>query len=88
MPLMWLAIISLVVVLIAAVLGLGGGIISFLDKNADVLDSQYLQSIPKDIDRNTLEDLKKTFDQKQSKPIDRATLEKLKKTFDQQQSKP
>ncbi|HLA05291.1 MAG TPA: hypothetical protein VJZ16_04830 [Syntrophales bacterium] len=69
--LMWFAIILLVVVLLAAVLGLGGGLIGFLDKHADVLDSQYIQSIPnipKDIDRNTLEELKKKWDQKQSKP--------------------
>ena len=68
---MWFAIILLVVVLLAAVLGLGGGLIGFLDKHADVLDSQYIQSIPnipKDIDRNTLEELKKKWDQKQSKP--------------------
>ncbi|HLA28899.1 MAG TPA: hypothetical protein VJZ49_13510 [Syntrophales bacterium] len=82
---MWFAIISLVVILIAAFLGLGGGLVNFIDKHADVLDTQY---IPKDIDNATLEKLKKTFDQQQSKPIDRATLEKLKKTFDQKQSKP
>ena len=68
---MWFAIILLVVVLLAAVLGLGGGLIGFLDKHADVLDSQYIQSIPnipKDIDRNTLEELKKKWGQKQSIP--------------------
>lgn len=69
--LMWFAIILLVAVLLAAVLGLGGGLLNFIDKNANVLDSQYIQSIPnipKDIDRNTLEELKKKWDQKQSKP--------------------
>lgn len=65
---MWFAIIFLVAVLLAAVLGLGGGLLNFIDKNANVLDSQYIQSIPKDIDRNTLEELKKKWDQKQSKP--------------------
>ncbi len=70
-PLMWFVIIFLVAVLIAAVLGLGGGLIHFIDKNANVLDSQYIQSItniPKDIDRNKLEELKKRWEQKQSKP--------------------
>ena len=85
---MWFAIISLVVIFIAAVLGLGGGLISFLDEHADVLDNQYIPVIPKDIDSATLEKLKKTFDQQQSKPIDRETLEKLKKQFGQQPSKP
>lgn len=66
--LMWFAIIFLVAVLLAAVLGLGGGLLNFIDKNANVLDSQYIQSIPKDIDRNTLEELKKKWDQKQSRP--------------------
>ena len=65
---MWLAIISLVVVLLAAVLGLGGGLLNFIDKNANVLDSQYLHYIPKDIDHNKLEDLKKKWDQQQSNP--------------------
>lgn len=65
---MWFAIIFLVAVLLAAVLGLGGGLLNFIDKNANVLDSQYIQSIPKDIDRNTLEELKKKWDQKQSRP--------------------
>ena len=83
--LMWFAIISLVVILIAAVLGLGGGLISFLDEHANVLDTQY---IPKDIDSATLEKLKKQFGQQPSKPIDRDTLEKLKKQFGQQPSKP
>lgn len=71
MPLMWFAIILLVAVLLAAVLGLGGGLLNFIDKNANVLDSQYIQSIPnipKDIDRDTLEELKKKWNQKQSNP--------------------
>ena len=71
MPLIWLAIISLVAVILAAVLGLGGGLLNFIDKNANVLDSQYLQYIPKDIDHNKLEELKKKWDQKQFKPYDK-----------------
>lgn len=70
-PLMWFAIILLLVILLAAVLGLGGGLINFIDQNANVLDSQYVQSIPnipKDMDRNKLEELKKRWEQKQSRP--------------------
>jgi len=77
---MWFLIISLVVLLIAAVLGLGGGLINFIDKHADVLDTQY---IPMDLDRKTIDELKK-----QTKDIDRNTLEQLKKKFEQRKSKP
>ncbi len=65
---MWYAIILLLTVALAAILGLGGGLLNFIDKKSNVLDSQYLQSIPKDIDRATLEELKKRWDQRQSKP--------------------
>ncbi len=76
---MWFLIISLVVILIAAVLGLGGGLINFLDENADVLDTQY---IPMDLDRKTVTELKE-----KTKNIDKNTLELLKKQFEQRQSK-
>ncbi len=77
---MWYAIILLVTALLAAVLGLGGGLLNFIDRKANVLDSQYIQSIPKDIDRNTLEEMKKN--------IDPDTLKELKKKWDQKQSEP
>ncbi len=77
---MWYAIILLVTVVLAAILGLGGGLLNFIDKKSNVLDSQYLQSIPRDVDRNTLEELKKN--------IDPNTLKELKKKWDQKQSKP
>ncbi len=79
----WYGIILLLTVLLAAVLGLGGGLLDFIERKANVLESQFIQSvpnIPKDIDRDTLEGLKKN--------IDPNTLEGLKKKWDQRQFKP
>ncbi len=67
------------VILIAAVLGLGGGLINFLEKNANVLDNQY---IPADLDRRTADTLKEKL-----KDIDPNKLEQLKKKFLEKQSK-
>ena len=75
----WYLIISLAVLLIAAVLGLGGGIINFIDKHANILDTQY---IPVDLDRRTTDALKE-----QLKDIDKNKLEQLKKKFEERQSK-
>jgi hypothetical protein len=77
---MWYLIITVVALLIAAVLGLGGGLINFIDKHADVLDTQY---IPIDLDRTTMEELKE-----RTKNLDRNTIEQLKKKFMQRQSAP
>ena len=38
---MWLAIISLVAVILAAILGLGGGAINFIEKYFDYRDDSY-----------------------------------------------
>ncbi|MDO8724384.1 MAG: hypothetical protein Q7J31_19445 [Syntrophales bacterium] len=57
----WLLIITIVAALIGAFLGLGGGLINFFEKNADVLDKQI---IPQDIDRSAMEQLKKQYLQK------------------------
>jgi hypothetical protein len=40
-PLMWLAIISLVAVILAAILGLGGGAIDFIEKYFNYRDNSY-----------------------------------------------
>lgn len=77
--LVWLLVISIVVILIAAVLGLGGGLINFLEKNANVLDNQY---VPTSLDRHTTDALKK-----QLKDIDPNKLEQLKRKFLERQSK-
>ncbi len=66
--LVWILIISLVVLLIAAVLGLGGGLINFIDKHANIIDSQYL---PMDLERARVEELKKKFEQKRSQSQDK-----------------
>lgn len=66
--LVWALIISFVVIVIAAVLGLGGGLISFIDKHANVTDSHYL---PMDLERGRVEELKKKFEQKQSQSQDK-----------------
>jgi hypothetical protein len=51
-PLMWLAIISLVAVILAAVLGLGGGAINFIEKYFGYRDDSYR---PMDTERQTTE---------------------------------
>jgi hypothetical protein len=51
-PLMWLAIISLVAVLLAAVLGLGGGAINFIEKYFGYRDDSYR---PMDTDRQAID---------------------------------
>jgi len=76
----WFLIISIVVLLIAAILGLGGGLINFIDKHANVPDTQYA---PVDLDRHTADALK---DQK--KDIDQNKMERLKKKSEQRQFKP
>jgi uncharacterized protein HemX len=76
----WFLAISVVILLIAAVLGLGGGLISFIDKHANVLDTQY---IPVELDNRTKDALKE-----QMKDIDQSKLEQLKKRFGQKQSNP
>jgi hypothetical protein len=40
-PLMWLAIISIVAVILAAILGLGGGAINFIEKYFGYRDDSY-----------------------------------------------
>ena len=77
--LVWFLIISLVVIIVGALLGLGGGLINFLEKNADVLDNQY---IPKELDSRTVDKLKE-----QMKEIDPDKLEQLKRKFLDRQSK-
>lgn len=77
--LVWLLVISIVVIIIAAVLGLGGGLINFLEKNANVLDNQY---IPVDLDRRTADALKEKV-----KDLDPNKLEQLKREFLERQSK-
>jgi hypothetical protein len=49
-PLMWLAIILIVVVILAAVLGLGGGAINFIEKYFGYRDDSYR---PMDTERQT-----------------------------------
>jgi len=66
-------VIAVVIVSIAAVLGLGGGLINFIDQHADVLDTQY---IPKDLDRRAVDALKG-----QMKDIDKNKMEELKKKY-------
>lgn len=78
--LVWLLTISIVVILIAAILGLGGGLINYLEKHANVLDNQY---VPVDLDRKTLDELKK-----RTQNIDKDKLEELKKRFLEKQTKP
>lgn len=73
-------VILIVVILVGAVLGLGGGLINFFEKHADVLDNQY---IPVDIDRRTADTLKDKL-----KDIDPNKLEQLKRKFLEKQSKP
>jgi hypothetical protein len=60
-PLMWLAIISLVAVILAAVLGLGGGVIDFIEKYFDYRDDSYR---PMDTERQAV-----PIVQEQPKPI-------------------
>lgn len=64
MPLMWLAIISLVAVLVAAILGLGGGAINFIEKYFSYRDNSYR---PMDTERHDYEIVKE-----QSKPPDQS----------------
>lgn len=71
----WFLVIMLLVFAVASVLGLGGGLINFLEKHADVLDTQY---IPKDLERGAAELLKKG-----TKEVDKNTLEQLKKRYEQ-----
>ena len=51
-PLMWLAIISIVAVILAAILGLGGGAINFIEKYFGYRDDSYQ---PMDTERQTAE---------------------------------
>ena len=51
-PLMWLAIISLVAVLLAAILGLGGGAINFIENYFGYRDDSYR---PMDVEQQTTE---------------------------------
>jgi len=67
-------VITLVVFAIASVLGLGGGLINFIEKHADVLDTQY---IPKDLERGAAERLKEG-----TKEIDHNTLDQLGKRYE------
>ena len=76
---MWMLIISLVAILIAAVLGLGGGLINFLDRHANIIDNQYL---PMDLERGEKEVLKKVTEQ-----VDHNTLEQLRKKFEERQAR-
>ena len=69
----WFVVIAVVIVSIAAVLGLGGGLINFIDQHADVLDTQY---IPKDLDRRAVDALKG-----QMKDMDKNKMEELKKKY-------
>jgi hypothetical protein len=78
--LLWYLIIATIALFIAAVLGLGGGLINFIDKHANILDTQY---IPQDLDRHAAEVLKE-----QVKDIDQSKLEALKKKSEQRQAKP
>ncbi len=77
--LVWFLIILIIVILVGAILGLGGGLINFLEKNANILDNQY---VPVDLDRSTTDALKK-----QLKDIDQDKLEQLKRKFLEKQSK-
>ncbi len=56
---MWYAIILLVTVVLAAIFGLGGGLLNFIDKKSNVLDRHYVPVLSEDIERNALEELKK-----------------------------
>ena len=76
---MWFIIISLTVLILAAVLGLGGGLINFFEEHANVLDTQY---IPMDLDRATVDRLKEA-----TKDMDQEKVEQLKKRFDEMRSK-
>ncbi|MHB8910151.1 MAG: hypothetical protein ACYDAA_14860 [Syntrophales bacterium] len=76
----WMLVILIVVILVGAVLGLGGGLINFFERHADVLDNQYIST---GLDRQTTETLKKQF-----KDIDPNKLEQLKRKFLDKQSKP
>jgi predicted PurR-regulated permease PerM len=78
--LLWFLVISAVILLIAAVLGLGGGLINFIDQHSNILDTQY---IPKDLDRQSVDALKD-----QLKDIDQGKMEQLKKKLLEKQSKP
>ncbi len=77
--LVWFLIISFVVIVVGALLGLGGGLINLLEKNADVLDSQY---VPQNLDRHAVDRLKEKM-----KEIDPDKLEQLKRKFFDRQSK-
>src|SRR5574340_474290 len=77
--LVWMLVISIVVILVGAILGLGGGLINFLEKHANVMDNQY---IPADLDRRTVDVLKE-----QMKNIDQEKLEQLKRKFLEKQSR-
>ena len=77
--LIWFLVITVVVVIVGAILGLGGGLINFLEKNADVLDTQY---VPMDLDHRTMDKVKE-----QVKGMDPEKLEQLKRKFFDSQSK-
>jgi hypothetical protein len=51
---MWLVIISLVAAILAAILGLGGGAINFIEKYFGYRDDSYR---PMDTDRQTIDTL-------------------------------
>ncbi len=53
---MWLAIILIVVCILAAILGLGGGAINFIEKYFSYRDVSYQ---PLDLERRTPEDLQR-----------------------------
>ncbi len=77
--LVWLLVITIVVILVGAVLGLGGGLINFFEKHANILDDQY---IPKNLDRQTADSLKE-----QLKDVDPKKIEQLKRKFLEKQAK-
>lgn len=63
---MWLAIISLVAVILAAVFGLGGGAINFIEKYFGYRDDSYRPMDTERHDYETVKERSKSTDQ--SKP--------------------
>jgi hypothetical protein len=55
-PLMWMAIILVVAGILAAILGLGGGAIDFIEKYFNYRDTSYQ---PMDLERRAPEDVQK-----------------------------
>lgn len=62
-PLLWLAIISIVAVILAAILGLGGGAINFIENYFGYRDDSYRPMDTERHDYETVKEQSKSTDQ-------------------------